>query len=278
MLAHRLRRSGCNHCAGERRSGCGTIRETCRGERSSRRPVASDGTGAGAGRHRQQHGECRHERLQGALVALQRIRHARGERRGFPAPGPRRSPMSSTRARRSISARDAVRAHGQPARCRPAGRQLPRRPDAGRRALHQGRVAAGQSARPARHPDRHAGAGRGRADPSGPARSDAKIAADGTVSSDQGIRGKLRQVKFANPQALVNDGANLFSSPTPPRARRPAGAAGNRRDRVAPTSRRWSRLTRLMEVQRSYQTLANIMSKSDELRSRAISRLADQQA
>ena len=37
-------------------------------------------------------------------------------------------------------------------------------------------------------------------------------------------------------------------------------------------------MTRLMEVQRSYQNVANMLSKADELRSKAISRLADQQA
>lgn len=111
----------------------------------------------------------------------------------------------------------------------------------------------------------------------GPGESDAKIAADGTVSSDQGIRGKLRQVRFANPQSLVSDGNNLFSSTAPalpagPQARLETGAI------EASNVKAVVELTRLMEVQRSYQSLANIMSKSDELRSRAISRLADQQA
>jgi flagellar basal-body rod protein FlgF len=111
----------------------------------------------------------------------------------------------------------------------------------------------------------------------GPGEADAKIAADGTVSSDQGLRGKMRIVRFANPQALVNDGANLFSSPAPalpagPQARLETGAIESSNVKAV------VELTRLMEVQRSYQSLANIMSKSDELRSRAISRLADQQA
>ena len=45
-----------------------------------------------------------------------------------------------------------------------------------------------------------------------------RIAADGTVSSDQGTRGKLRQVRFADPKTLANEGTNLFSSTTPPQA------------------------------------------------------------
>jgi flagellar basal-body rod protein FlgF len=104
-----------------------------------------------------------------------------------------------------------------------------------------------------------------------------RIAADGTVSSDQGTRGKLRQVRFADPAALASEGTNLFSSATPPQA---AGVEA----RLEPGAIERSNvkavveLTRLMEVQRNYQSVANMMTKSDELRSRAISRLADQQA
>ena len=48
---------------------------------------------------------------------------------------------------------------------------------------------------------------------------------DGTVSTNQGTRGRLRLVTFANPQGLTNAGSNLYSSNTPaqpaglPRAR-----------------------------------------------------------
>ena len=106
---------------------------------------------------------------------------------------------------------------------------------------------------------------------------DMRIAADGTVTSDQGTRGKLRQVRFANPTALVSEGTNLFSSPTPPQAV-PTGT------RLEPGSversnvKAVTELTRLMEVQRAYQNVANMISRSDDLRSKAISRLADQQA
>src|SRR5690606_7828266 len=101
--------------------------------------------------------------------------------------------------------------------------------------------------------------------------------ADGTVSSDQGLRGKLRQVRFDNPRGLASDGNNLFSStqapqPAGPLAQLEIGAIEGSNVKAV------IEMTRLMEVQRSYQSMANIMSKSDELRSRAISRLADQQA
>lgn len=110
----------------------------------------------------------------------------------------------------------------------------------------------------------------------GPDERGLDIAADGTISSEQGQRGKLRLVRFDNPRALVSEGTNLFSSPTPAL---PAGPTG----RVEPGAIESSNvkpvveLTRLMEVQRAYQSMAGLISRSDELRSRAITRLADQQ-
>jgi flagellar basal-body rod protein FlgF len=111
----------------------------------------------------------------------------------------------------------------------------------------------------------------------GPEETGATIAADGTVSSSLGVRGRLRLVRFDNPSALSSEGNNLFASNAPAQ---PAGPQA----RVEPGAIEISNvkavveMTRLMEVQRSYASVANLMSKSDELRTRAISRLADQQA
>ena len=104
-----------------------------------------------------------------------------------------------------------------------------------------------------------------------------RIAADGTVSSDQGTRGKLRQVRFPDATKLANEGTNMFSAtvaaqPAGPEARLEPGAIERSNVKAV------VELTRLMEVQRNYQSVANMISKSDELRSRAISRLADQRA
>lgn len=111
----------------------------------------------------------------------------------------------------------------------------------------------------------------------GAAEYDMRIAPDGTVTSDQGVRGRLRQVTFANPRDLANDGTNLFSSAVPaqpagPLARLEPGAIERSNVKAV------VEMTRLMEVQRNYQSVANMITRSDELRSRAISRLADQQA
>jgi flagellar basal-body rod protein FlgF len=106
---------------------------------------------------------------------------------------------------------------------------------------------------------------------------DLRIAPDGTVTSDQGTKGRLRQVRFANPGSLINDGNNLFSStaapqPAGPQARLEPGAVERSNVKAV------VEMTRLMEVQRAYQSVATMMTKSDDLRSRAITRLADQQA
>ncbi|KPF66223.1 flagellar biosynthesis protein FlgF [Bosea sp. AAP35] len=111
----------------------------------------------------------------------------------------------------------------------------------------------------------------------GAAESNARIAADGTVSTDQGQRGKIRMVRFADARLLSSEGTNLFAStaaplPAGPEARLEPGAIEGSNVKAV------IEMTRLMEVQRSYQSVANMMSKTDELRSKAISRLADQQA
>ena len=109
-----------------------------------------------------------------------------------------------------------------------------------------------------------------------PGETNVRFAADGTVSTDQGQRGKLRLVKFANAQSLKSEGDNLFSSTT---AAQPVGQTGRiepgalERSNVKPILE----MTRLLDVQRAYTTIAGLMSKTDELRRTAISRLADQQ-
>ena len=141
----------------------GHDRELSRGERASHRPVAPGGSGARAGRHRQQHGECRHQWIQGTQRALQRIHHA--GRKGGCVQADRSAAILCHRQRhaaRPVAGRG--RTHGQPARRRAEGRQLPRRADAERRALYKGGIAEHRPARPARHPDRAAGDGRIRPD------------------------------------------------------------------------------------------------------------------
>jgi flagellar basal-body rod protein FlgF len=109
-----------------------------------------------------------------------------------------------------------------------------------------------------------------------PGETGVRMAADGTVSTDQGQRGKLRLVKFANPQSVRNEGDNLFSATTPAQSVGPTGKiepGALERSNVKPILE----MSRLLDVQRTYTTIAGLMTKIDELRRTAISRLADQQ-
>ncbi len=107
-----------------------------------------------------------------------------------------------------------------------------------------------------------------------PQESGFNIAPDGTVTSNQGQRGRLRLVRFDNAQSLRNQGANLFASaaqaqPAGNTSRLQAGAI--ERSNVKPVIE----MSRLIEVNRSYASIANMMGRIDELRRTAISRLAD---
>jgi flagellar basal-body rod protein FlgF len=110
----------------------------------------------------------------------------------------------------------------------------------------------------------------------GPEESNPSIAPDGAVVTSQGERGRIRLVRFNAPRALNNVGANLFSSTeaaqAAPEARVQPGAI--ERSNVKPVLE----MSRLMDVSRSYQSIASMISKMDELRRSAIQRLADANA
>jgi flagellar basal-body rod protein FlgF len=99
------------------------------------------------------------------------------------------------------------------------------------------------------------------------------IAGDGTVSTANGTRGRLRVVRFANPQLLENTGANLFSSrqPAEPMQQARVQAGYVERSNVKPVIE----ISRMIEVNRAYQNIANLMSRTDESRRTAIQRLGE---
>ena len=107
-----------------------------------------------------------------------------------------------------------------------------------------------------------------------PTETGLQFSPEGTLSSTEGQRGKLRIVRFADPQVLRNEGANLFSAPAPgqpvgPQARIEVGAI--ERSNVQPVIE----MTKMIEVQRSYTSIATMLQRADELRRTAIQRLAD---
>jgi flagellar basal-body rod protein FlgF len=108
----------------------------------------------------------------------------------------------------------------------------------------------------------------------GPQETDMGIAPDGTITTTQGVRGRLKLTRFADARELINVGANLFSSSTPGEAagvtsRLEGGAV--ERSNVKPVLE----MSRLVEVNRAYTSVSNMLSRLDEMKRSAISRLAD---
>ncbi|RZK89125.1 MAG: flagellar basal-body rod protein FlgF [Methylobacterium sp.] len=100
------------------------------------------------------------------------------------------------------------------------------------------------------------------------------IGPDGTVSTNLGVRGKVRLVTFANPQTLTNAGANLYESSAQPQ---PAGIRGRLESGALEKSnvRPVLEMTRLMDVNRTYAMVSSVITRLDDLRGTAIRRLAD---
>jgi flagellar basal-body rod protein FlgF len=98
------------------------------------------------------------------------------------------------------------------------------------------------------------------------------IASDGTVSSDQGPKGRLRIVTV-DPQALTNVGANLYSTtaaPAPASLELRLASGALERSNVQPVLE----MSRLIEVNRAYSSVSTMLQRTDELRKSAIERLA----
>jgi flagellar basal-body rod protein FlgF len=97
------------------------------------------------------------------------------------------------------------------------------------------------------------------------------IGADGTVASDQGVRGKLRVVEFAAPGDLKKVGETLFEGQNPQAAALPRVMQGQiEKSNV----RAVIEISRLIEVGRTYQNVTNWLNNVDELRRSAIEKLS----
>jgi flagellar basal-body rod protein FlgF len=100
------------------------------------------------------------------------------------------------------------------------------------------------------------------------------IAADGTVSSSLGEKGKIRLVATPDPRQLENRGGNLFSSSTPLGAAGPAIRVQSgfvERSNVQPVLA----MSRLIEVNRAYSSISSMLQKNDDLRRSALQQLAN---
>ena len=107
-----------------------------------------------------------------------------------------------------------------------------------------------------------------------PTESGITIAADGTIASSEGVRGKLRVARFENLQDLAKDGDSSFRTDATPgevtsRTRVIQGAI--EKSNVRPIME----MSRLVEVTRAYESVTSMLSKQDDMRRSAIERLAE---
>lgn len=99
------------------------------------------------------------------------------------------------------------------------------------------------------------------------------IGADGTISTQQGVRGRLRVVRFADPAVLRKDGDTMFSvagnaQPQPATGVRVLQGAVERSNVQA-----IQEISRMVEVTRAYQTVTQMIDRTQDLRRTAIERL-----
>lgn len=101
---------------------------------------------------------------------------------------------------------------------------------------------------------------------------DITVAADGTISTPNGERGRLALVGFDNPDRLSNIGANLFASDEEPQ---PVNGAAQVEQGFVERSNVQAvyEMTRMMEVSRAYTRIASTLSSLSDLQRNAIQTL-----
>lgn len=105
-----------------------------------------------------------------------------------------------------------------------------------------------------------------------PTETEFQIAADGTILTSNGSKGKLRIVEFDDPRVLTREGNNLYSGGEPLANVETRAMQGFiERSNVSGVTE----MAEMIRVNRAYQTLASIMEREDQLRSAAIRRLGD---
>jgi flagellar basal-body rod protein FlgF len=105
---------------------------------------------------------------------------------------------------------------------------------------------------------------------------------EGTVSVKEGQnvnesqRGRLRLVSFAQPARLRKDGSNLFAAPDGMAAQAAPTTVGVLQGSIEKSNvRAVAEMTRLIEITRTYTTVASLLQQHGDLRRTAVERLAD---
>lgn len=107
-----------------------------------------------------------------------------------------------------------------------------------------------------------------------PTERNISISSDGTIATNEGIRGKLRVARFDNVQALAKDGVSQFRSdvePGEPGSRTRIIQGAIEKSNVRPVAE----MSRLVEVTRAYESVTSMIGKQDEIMRSAIQRLAE---
>jgi flagellar basal-body rod protein FlgF len=114
-----------------------------------------------------------------------------------------------------------------------------------------------------------------------PTDHDVSIAADGNITVQEGInridsvRGKLRLVSFAQAQALLKEGSNLYSAGTGAAAQ-PDTASRLKQGFIEKSNvNSVAEMSRMIEVTRTYTQIATLLQQQSDLHKTAIQQLAD---
>lgn len=100
--------------------------------------------------------------------------------------------------------------------------------------------------------------------------TDIEIADDGTVSSSAGLKGTLRIVEFADGQLVERFGDNLWSGANP----QPAVATTVVQGAIEKSNVTGvAQMSQMLEIQRAYESVSNLLQKHDEQRRSAIQKL-----
>lgn len=100
--------------------------------------------------------------------------------------------------------------------------------------------------------------------------TDITINGDGSVSSNNGDIARLRIVEFENPQTLERQGSNLFKGENPQLSENPRLSQGSLEEANVDAI---TQISQMIEVQRAFDQLSNIMRQQNDLRETAIQQL-----
>lgn len=102
--------------------------------------------------------------------------------------------------------------------------------------------------------------------------TDISISGDGTISTNNGGKGRLQIVEFASPEEVAREGFNLWVGGTPQPATATRVVQGAiERSNVSGVGE----MTEMIRVSRAYESLANLMDKQNDLRRSAIQKLGE---